>query len=402
MPEIDDLVKEAANAYRAGRRQEARTKLMQAISLNEQHEQAWLWMSAVADSLEERQICLENVLTLNPANEQARKGLDAVNRQLAERGGSPSAPPSPPAPTPPAPAPEAPVSPFTEDFSAPSAPEEQGFDWFSDANSNAEPESFESATSVDWGNPTAPATYGSGQPVDLPSADEYDDWVQGLNLAGGEPAGGGEPAFDDMSFMVDAGTPAADSSFDPFVADNAPPADNQFGAFDGDALRRDAGAWDEEDANPFETETFLESPGADSAAPVSPQFGALEVDAADLVPADDYFADEDENPFGSAFMPEEYESDDEDVLVFETDDQPDDFAVSQPNDEFAQLRAAVGSAPAAASQNKLATDPQGYFRYIPAEIEAASSGLDRRSIMLLAGIVVMIVLNVLSFGALIL
>lgn len=399
MPEIDDLVKEAANAYRAGRRQEARTKLMQAISLNEQHEQAWLWMSAVADSLEERQICLENVLTLNPANEQARKGLDAVNRQLAERGGSPSAPSSPP----PAPAPEAPVSPFTEDFSAPPAPEEQGVDWFSDANSNADPESFESATSVDWGNPNAPATYGSGQQVDLPSADEYDDWVQGLNLAGGAPAGGGEPVFGDMSFMVDAGTPAADTAFDPFAAGNAVPVDNQFGAFDGDALRRDAGVWDEEDANPFEAETFLESPGADSAAPVSPQFGALEVGAADLAPADDYFADDDENPFGSTFMTEEeYGAEDEDVLVFETDDQDDDFDISQPNDEFAQLRAAVGSAPAVASQNKLATDPQGYFRYIPAEIEAASSGLDRRSIMLLAGIVVMIVLNVLSFGALIL
>ncbi|MCZ7539094.1 MAG: hypothetical protein M5U29_04090 [Anaerolineae bacterium] len=41
------------------------------------------------------------------------------------------------------------------------------------------------ATSVDWGRDDGPVAYGSGRQVDLPSEQEYDDWVQGLNLAAG-------------------------------------------------------------------------------------------------------------------------------------------------------------------------------------------------------------------------
>lgn len=45
---------------------------------DEHNERAWIWMSSVVDSDEERIICLENVLTINPHNETARKGLVAL------------------------------------------------------------------------------------------------------------------------------------------------------------------------------------------------------------------------------------------------------------------------------------------------------------------------------------
>src|SRR3954469_22298657 len=88
---VDTLIQEGMRALKAGRREDARQILMKAVDLGERSEQAWLWLSACVDSPEEKQICLENVLSVNPANEKARKGLDALSKQLGNR----SAPPPP-------------------------------------------------------------------------------------------------------------------------------------------------------------------------------------------------------------------------------------------------------------------------------------------------------------------
>jgi hypothetical protein len=62
-------------AAKTGRNVEARALLEAVLEVDERNEQAWLWMSGVVDSDEERIICLENVLTINPRNEAARQGL---------------------------------------------------------------------------------------------------------------------------------------------------------------------------------------------------------------------------------------------------------------------------------------------------------------------------------------
>ena len=85
MSQGDDLVQQAIAAYKSGQKDHSRSLLLQAIEIDERHEQAWLWLSAVVDDLDEQQICLENVLALNPANERARKGLEIVNRKIAEK-----------------------------------------------------------------------------------------------------------------------------------------------------------------------------------------------------------------------------------------------------------------------------------------------------------------------------
>lgn len=74
-PEIERLYREGVAAIRAGNRLAAREKLMKVIEQDQLHEQAWLWLSAVVDTDEERIVCLENVLTINPDNEAARRGL---------------------------------------------------------------------------------------------------------------------------------------------------------------------------------------------------------------------------------------------------------------------------------------------------------------------------------------
>jgi tetratricopeptide (TPR) repeat protein len=77
----DDLLKQGIAAVRAGRQDEARQKLMRVVELDEENEQAWLWLSGVVESNADRRVCLENVLTINPANAAAQKGL----RLLDER-----------------------------------------------------------------------------------------------------------------------------------------------------------------------------------------------------------------------------------------------------------------------------------------------------------------------------
>lgn len=172
---VAGLIKEGVAALQAGRKQDAQKLLTRATQLDERNEEAWLWLSATVDSLENQQICLENVIAINPGNTRALKGLEAIKRQQAQK---PAAPP-PPAVTPPA-------DPFT-----------------------LSPEPA----------PHVPAFHGSGGSVALPSEDEYAAWVDGLGLGGAEaeaPAadfGGSDPfGFGSGPFQP----PAVESASSPF------------------------------------------------------------------------------------------------------------------------------------------------------------------------------------------
>src|SRR4051794_36949992 len=103
--DVQQLMVEAKAALQRGDKPAARTHLTRALELDERNEQIWLWMSGAVDSPNEQRICLENVLTLNPANAVARRGLDLLNQQTALPAPAltPLAPA--PAPAPPAPAP---------------------------------------------------------------------------------------------------------------------------------------------------------------------------------------------------------------------------------------------------------------------------------------------------------
>lgn len=78
---VNGMVKEAIRAYRAGHKDEAQALLMKAVDLDQYNEQAWMWLSAVVVSLEDRIVCLENVLDINPDNADARRGLTMLQAQ---------------------------------------------------------------------------------------------------------------------------------------------------------------------------------------------------------------------------------------------------------------------------------------------------------------------------------
>jgi tetratricopeptide (TPR) repeat protein len=79
------LLQAGITAAKAGQRERARELLMQVVELDEGQVSAWLWLSGVVDDLEDREVCLENVLTLDPDNAAARRGLDWVRAQRQEQ-----------------------------------------------------------------------------------------------------------------------------------------------------------------------------------------------------------------------------------------------------------------------------------------------------------------------------
>ncbi|MCL4239157.1 MAG: hypothetical protein KJ047_13010 [Anaerolineae bacterium] len=173
MADTEQQLRQAAQALRAGRKDEARAILVAVVDEQEHSERAWLYLSAAVDTLEEQQICLENVLTINPTNDKARLGLERVNAALTARQAL-----SAETYTPPFLADDA-LQPAEDVGWPPGAP------YAEEHTDPPQRDPLAPATSVDWGRDDGSAVYGSGRQVDLPSEQEYDDWVAGLNLAAG-------------------------------------------------------------------------------------------------------------------------------------------------------------------------------------------------------------------------
>ncbi|MFN7209241.1 MAG: hypothetical protein ACK4P1_02470, partial [Aggregatilineales bacterium] len=69
------LLQQGIAAAKAGQREEARRLLREAIRRDAANETAWLWLSGVANTDEERIFCLMKILEINPGNQNALKGL---------------------------------------------------------------------------------------------------------------------------------------------------------------------------------------------------------------------------------------------------------------------------------------------------------------------------------------
>jgi tetratricopeptide (TPR) repeat protein len=91
---LQEWLREGIAAAKAGQRERARDLLIRVVEEDEGNLAAWLWLSGVMDGLDDKEVCLENALELDPANEAARKGLDWVRRKK-EAGRPPRRPASP-------------------------------------------------------------------------------------------------------------------------------------------------------------------------------------------------------------------------------------------------------------------------------------------------------------------
>ncbi|MBN2007374.1 MAG: hypothetical protein JXA21_28765 [Anaerolineae bacterium] len=79
----DQLLQEAIVAARGGDHDHARQLLTQAVDYDEENVQAWLWLSRVAETPEDQQVCLENVLALDPDQSEAQEKLAMLQQAHA-------------------------------------------------------------------------------------------------------------------------------------------------------------------------------------------------------------------------------------------------------------------------------------------------------------------------------
>lgn len=347
--DVENLVRAGIEAARAGKREEAYELLIKAIELDETNETAWLWLSGLVDSPEDQQTCLENVLTINPHNEKALRGLEML-RAKSQSTAKPSSPPKQSS------ASASGIPPAT------SAP-------FSASISGDEDEL---PTNVAWDMPIPSSSPSQVVQVEEPTPDEYDDWVTGLNLKPAARSGNDLPAaatpLSTMPFVADESLFGfADEEEESFTA----PRDKR-GDDDADilaTLRADVYAegpfeaeLEEDDILPpaepeprrAPAETFTPRPAAPPPAAMSGAYKGDKVDKLDVLPP----------------------LDTEDVRVPELLDNYDEA-------EIADL------------------SPEEYFAFIPAEIKASRlpGTVERHPLPLLLALLALFSLNI---GALLL
>ncbi len=72
---VEQVLEAGIRAARTGKKKFARQLLLKVTELDPMREEAWLWLSWVAESPEEALAYLQTVLALNPDNRQAQEGL---------------------------------------------------------------------------------------------------------------------------------------------------------------------------------------------------------------------------------------------------------------------------------------------------------------------------------------
>jgi len=87
---LDQWLREGISAAESGQRDRARELLTRVVEQDEENVQAWLWLSGVVDSLDDREVCLDNVLALDPENEVARRGLAEMQDQRQDQAPAPA------------------------------------------------------------------------------------------------------------------------------------------------------------------------------------------------------------------------------------------------------------------------------------------------------------------------
>jgi hypothetical protein len=221
----DAMIKEGIRLYKAGKKAEARALWEKVTEEDQMNEQAWLWLSAVVESVDDQRTCLENVIYINPNNTNARKGLEMLEAKAAKE--KPAPPPPPPDPEP--------------------------------VRQSAPPP------------PTATSSASSTFTPEEPEPEVYDNWIGSLNIGN---KGADKPStapftvpdgFDDASF--------AEDNFDDFSFDDeedAPAPSTSKAAWQGNDLRSAFMDDDDEmdfDSDPFASDPFADDPFADDDEP---------------------------------------------------------------------------------------------------------------------------------------
>jgi hypothetical protein len=341
------------------------------------------------DSLEEQEICLENVLSVNPQNVKAQQGLASLRQKKQP----------PPARSPGRTSPPIGMehNPFSNTFNAvaSAAPDDPSFDWFAGTTDQAIPDqtpdtdSYAIPTSVDWRGSDQPTVYGSGQDVEMPSAQEWDAWVQRLNINQDSPdsAAPAQPAADQGLFRLGDDEPFGDS---PYSAEDDRPYMADQSTAETDVSLGGPSTWF---AAFGDDEPDIEQAGTDE-----DPFASFRAIDAPIVPRSF------EAPRSYAEPPEPVQDDFSfDASQLESTDEEEDFDFSFEDDDEDLGGEESTVRPVEAAQRIPAPLPGAeYYRLIPGEIEAGAGGIQPRGLLMLGGVVILLVLNAISLAALLL
>jgi hypothetical protein len=250
---VDALLRTGIEAVRAGKKEEARRMFEKVIELDEQNEQAWIWMSAAVETKEDQIVCLENVLTINPNNDKAKQGLKALGVEYK--------------PTPPAEElPHAPAFQLDDDD-----------DLFKDVDFSGT-----GGNSFGWEGDIATSSASVTSSKAQATPDQYDDWVSGLGIKGGsntkppvdtsstfktyneddfisEPVAPSKPTTSSSSSLFDEDDPFSSSALSDDAFGSAPKSTKSSNAYesfgDDDPFKDTSGAFDDD---PFANSTRFE------------------------------------------------------------------------------------------------------------------------------------------------
>jgi hypothetical protein len=73
--DLAPYLQKAIAAAKAGQKKQAREQLLDIVEADQSNEVAWFWLYQVIDRHDDKRLCLENLLTINPRNEWAQQEL---------------------------------------------------------------------------------------------------------------------------------------------------------------------------------------------------------------------------------------------------------------------------------------------------------------------------------------
>jgi len=82
--QVAQWLRQGIAAAKAGDAERAYELLLKVVEVDEYNEHAWLWLSSVVESDDDREVCLENVLAINPDNKLAKAGLEHLSHKKAQ------------------------------------------------------------------------------------------------------------------------------------------------------------------------------------------------------------------------------------------------------------------------------------------------------------------------------
>ncbi len=80
---FENLYREGLTAYRAGELKRAHELWRDAATVDPYQEKLWIALLHVLETEEDRRVCLENILAINPGSAKARRDLAALERTAA-------------------------------------------------------------------------------------------------------------------------------------------------------------------------------------------------------------------------------------------------------------------------------------------------------------------------------